>query len=230
MAKSTKSFITTPLGVVGAYPYIQRPDTEYNDRGEYRIKLAVPSGKAQRLINLITAAHEENLEALKANPKFKGKRIKEGDMPYFEDDEGNVVFTFKMYGSFKDGATGELKDLTLRVYDSQGKRIQDVPAISGGSTGKVEFSLFAYPPSGAVGASVKLQLSKFQLKDLVVYTGGANDSFGDEEDDEMSGGYVAEDKPKDSFSDGEDDGEDESASGYSDEEIDEYSTPKGSDF
>ena len=203
---SDKKFITTPLGTVGAYPYIQRPDTEYNDRGEYRIKLAVPSGKAQRLIDLIVAAHEENVAKLKASPKYKDKRLKEGDMPFFEDNEGNVVFTFKMYGSFKDRDTGEMKALTLRVYDSTGKRIEDVPAISGGSTGKVSFSLFAYAPNGAVGASVKLQLSKFQLKDLVVYTGSGNDSFGNEDDEEMAGGYVASEKPKDDF-DEEEEGE-----------------------
>jgi len=206
---SDKKFYTTPLGTVQPYAYIQRPDTQYNDRGEYRIKLAVPSDKAQGLINLIDKAHQENMAKLKANPKFKGKRIKEGGMPFFEDDEGNVIFTFKMYGSFKDQSTGEHKELTLRVYDSQGKRIMDVPNISGGSTGKVEFSLFAYTPSGAVGASVKLQLSKFQLKDLVEYQAGGNDTFGGGDDDEMSGGYIAQDKPKDEFAE---------SNGYEEEE------------
>lgn len=223
---SDKKFYTTPIGIVGAYPYIQRPDTQFNDRGEYRIKLAVPTNKAQRLINLITEAHEKNLEALKKNPKYKGKRIKEGDMPFYEDDEGNVVFTFKMYASFKDRETGDMKDLTLRVYDSVGKRIEDVPAISGGSEGRVEFSLFPYPPSGAVGASVKLQLSKFQLLKLVEWTGGGNDTFGaDEDDEDMSqyaeGGYVAQSKPKDSFGSDEDEyQEEEEYEGEAEEEED----------
>lgn len=202
MAASTKKFITTPLGTVQPYAYIQRPDTEYNDRGEYRIKLAIPSDKAQKLIDQITAAHEANVESLK-NGRFKGKRLKEGDMPFYEED-GEVIFTFKMYGSFKDKESGEMKGLTLRVYDAAGKRIFDVPNISGGSVGKVEFSMFPYPPSGAVGASVKLQLSKFQLKTLVEYKAGGNDTFG-EDDDDMAGGYVAPTKPKDEFpSDDED--------------------------
>ncbi len=195
---STKKFFTTPLGTVQPYAYIQSPDTQFNDRGEYRIKLAIPTSKAQGLIKLIEDTHQENMANLKANPKFQGKRIKEGDLPFFEDGEGNVIFTFKMYGSYKT-PQGEHKVLNLGVYDSRGQRIQDVPNISGGSTGKVAFSLFAYAPSGAVGASVKLQLSKFQLKDLVEYKAGGNDTFGDTDDEEMLGGYVAQAKPKDAF-------------------------------
>lgn len=192
-----KKFITTKIGTVGAYPWIQKPDTKFNDRGEYRIKFILSAQKAAPIIAAIDEEHAKNMAKLKA--KFAGKRIKEGDMPYFEDDNGNFVFTFKSYASYKDKDSGEMKTLTLRVYDSKGGRIMDVPAISEGSEGRVEFSMFAYAPSGAVGASVKLQLCKFQLLKLVEWQGN-NDTFGSDDDEEdYEGGYVAVQKPKDEF-------------------------------
>lgn len=195
---SEKKFITTTIGTVQPYAYIQRPDTEYNDRGEYRIRLALPSTKAQKFIDMIVATHEANMEKQKDEAKKKGKRApKECDLPFYENDKGEVIFTFKMYGSFEK--EGKREELTLRVYDSQGKRIVDVPNISGGSMGRVEFSMFAFT-SAAVGCGVKLQLAKFQLLKLVEYTGGGNDTFGSgNEDEDFEGGYVAKDKPRDEF-------------------------------
>lgn len=218
MTQSTKKFYTTPVGTVQPYAYIQRPDTEYNDRGEYRIKLAIPSDKAQKVIDLIEKTHEANMEKVRAEAKKKGKRApKECDMPFYEDDNGNVIFTFKMYGSFDDNGTR--KELTLRVYDSAGKRIENVPNISGGSEGRVEFSLFAFA-SAAVGCGVKLQLSKFQLLKLVEYKAGGNDTFGGD-DDELEGyegGYVHQEKPRDEFGNGSEDFEGEPEEAPEDDE------------
>lgn len=211
---SDKKFYVTPVGVVQPYAYIQRPDTEFNDRGEYRIKLAVPSEQAQKLIDLITKTHETNMAKVKKEAAAKKKRPpKECDMPFYEDEEGNVIFTFKMYGSYDDNGTR--KELSLRVYDAKGNRIKDVPNISGGSEGRVEFSLFAFA-SAAVGCGVKLQLSKFKLLKLVEYKGG-NDSFGGDDDADYEGGYVHQAAPKDEFggdegdyeSDSDDEAEDE---------------------
>lgn len=72
--------------------------------------------------------------------------------------------------------------------DAKGKRIDAVPAISGGSELKVRYSQFAYSFGAVVGASVKLQLDSVMLIKLVEFAAGGDDWGGQEED-----GYEAPD-------------------------------------
>ncbi|MGL5566208.1 MAG: hypothetical protein ACRDC4_10825, partial [Plesiomonas sp.] len=119
------------------------------------------------------------------------QQLNEAQYPFYEDDEGNVVFTFKGHASYVDKKTQEKKDIVLRIYDSKGARIQEVPQISNGSKGRVEFSLVDYV-SEVAGCGIKLQLSKFQLLELKVWSGGDNDTFGGEPVEGFDGGYEAD--------------------------------------
>lgn len=188
--KPQKKMYTTPVGVVGAYPYLQRPDKGNEKfpkpRGEWSCKLLIPSAQAQKVVDLIVKASEANYQNYLENihpkrlaeAKAKGKRppkqLDEAQYPFYEDDQGNVVFTFKSHASYQD-KSGETKEITLRVYDCQGKRIQVVPNICNGSEGRVEFSLVPYV-SEVANVGIKLQLEKFQLLKLKEWTG--NDTFG----------------------------------------------------
>lgn len=212
--QNTKKLYTTPVGAVGAYPYLARPDRGNEafpkPRGEWSCKLHVPSAKAQKMIDMLEKASEANwkkyLEVeypkMCAEAKAKGKRppkkFSEFNTCWYEDDEGNVVFTFKGHASFTDKKTQEVKDIVLRVYDAQGKRIETVPNINRNSEGRVEFSLVPYI-SAVAGVGIKLQLSKFQLLKLVEFSGGGNDTFGADMDEDYEGGYVHQEKPKDEF-------------------------------
>ena len=49
MAKAT---ITTPQGVA-LYPWLNKPDTEYNKDGEYKVNLVLAKEKAQPIIDTI---------------------------------------------------------------------------------------------------------------------------------------------------------------------------------
>lgn len=204
--RPAKKLYTTPIGVVGSYPYLQKPDQGNEKfpkpRGEWSCKLAVPNDKAQKVVDLIVKASESNYKQYLevsfpkavADAKKAGKRppskIAERDYPFYEQD-GETIFTFKGHASYVDQKTNESKELTLRVYDSAGKRIEKVPAINRGSEGRVEFSLVTYQ-SAVAGAGVKLQLSKFQLLKLVEYSAGGNDNFGSDFDDEYEGeGFIA---------------------------------------
>lgn len=230
--QNTKKFYTTPVGVVGAYPYLQRPDTGNESfpkpRGEWSCKLAIPNAKAQKIVDLLTKASEANFRKyieveypkMVAEAKSKGKRppkkFAEYNDCWFEDGEGNTVFTFKGHASFTDKKTNEVKPIDLRVYDSAGNRIEKVPAINRNSEGRVEFSLVPYI-SAVAGVGIKLQISKFQLLKLVEFSGGGNDTFGTDLDDDYEGGYVA--PAKDEFGGSEDDYEsDADESGYEEEE------------
>lgn len=208
MAKApTKKFYMTPVGEVGSYPYIHKPDygTEQfpKPRGQYLIRLRVPNDKAQGLVDMLTKqadalyehyeseVYPQKLAAAKQAGKRPPKKLDQCPLPFYETDDGRVEFTFKSHASYTDKTTNEVKPLTLRVYDSKGKRIFDVPAVNRGSEGRVEFSVTEFV-SEVAGVGVSLQLSKFQL--LLLKEWGGDDTFGGEDLSEQYGdsGFVAD--------------------------------------
>lgn len=208
--RPAKKTYTTPVGTVGPYPYLQRPDKGNADfpkpRGEWSCKLAIPEAKAQKLIDLLTAASESNFKRYEevgfpkqvAEARAKGKKppkkFTEYNDFFYEDGNGNCVFTFKGHASYECKKENISKDITLRVYDSKGARIMEVPKINNGSEGRVDFSIIQYD-SAVAGVGVKLQINKFQLLKLVEYSGGGNDTFGSELDEEYEGGFEADQMP-----------------------------------
>lgn len=189
-------------GKAAPYCSIQRPDFGTDEfpqpRGEYKVNLIVPKAEAQADIKRINKIYEDSyaefLEEHEANPPkvAPGKRpvpVRQGELPYFDDGNGNIVFKMKGYASYKCQKTGEMKDIALRVADSTGKTIAAVPAVSGGSTLRLRYSIFPYKWNTAVGASVKLQLEGVMLIELVEFGGGSDDDWGDAVEE---GGYVAE--------------------------------------
>lgn len=194
-----KEFFFTPVGVVEPYCYIAKADfgqgSFASERGKYKINLTIPSDKAQGLIDKIVKKHETSyarrLAEHKKNPPaaVRGKKPLtpyEGELPFFENDDGTVTFKFSSYSSYeKDGV---VIPIVLKVVDAKGKRIENVPNISGGSEGKVRFSMVDYGWTATVGASVKLQLDSFMLTKLVEYAAGSDDWAGHEEE----GGFVAD--------------------------------------
>ncbi|MGL5707787.1 MAG: hypothetical protein ACRDDF_05925 [Aeromonas sp.] len=205
--RAPRKTYTTPIGVVGAYPYLQRPDKGNEQfpkpRGEWSCKLAIPEAKAAKLIALLTAASEANFKRyeevefpkLVADAKAKGKKppkkVSEYNEFFYDDGEGNCVFTFKGHASYECKKEQCMKDIVLRVYDSKGARIMDVPRINKESEGRVDFSIIQYV-SAVAGVGIKLQLNKFQLFKLVEFSGGGNDTFGSELDEEYEGGFEAD--------------------------------------
>ena len=202
-----KKLYTTPIGEVGAYPYLQRPDkgnTEFpKPRGEWSCKLHIPANKAGKLVALLEAASEANFQRYEdvefpkmvAEAKTKGKRppkpVAAPNDFFYEDDKGNFVFTFKGHASYECKKEHIMKDIVLRVYDAKGSRIMDVPRINKTSEGRCEFSIVPYI-SAVAGVGIKLQLSKFQLLKLVEFSGAGNDTFGSDLEEEYEGGYVAD--------------------------------------
>lgn len=201
---SKKDFFFTPKGIAEPYCSIQKPDYGNpekgfgNPRGVYKVNLTVPRKEAQSMINQIEKAHAANWAQIQedwknggeAAAKAKLQRGKtllqpyEGQLPYFENDDGTVTFKFSGYASYQD-KDKNTKEIVLKVVDAKGKRIDVVPAISGGSELKVRYSLFAYTYGAVVGASVKLQLDSVMLITLREFASGSDDWSGQEEE-----GYV----------------------------------------
>jgi len=216
-----KEFLFTPKGTVEPYCYIAKPDfgqgSFASERGKYKINLTIPSAQAQPLIDRIVDLHEKDyakrLAEHKKNPPQvpRGKKPLQpyqGELPFIENDDGTVTFKFSSYSSYEKD--GEVIPIVLKVVDAKGKRIENVPNISGGSEGKVRFSMLPYGWSNVAGASVKLQLDSFMLTKLVEYAAGGDDWSGEEEED----GYVADEStakrgsPKSDWDGEEDEGED----------------------
>ncbi|MHC8370143.1 hypothetical protein ACYZT2_04845 [Pseudomonas sp. MDT1-85] len=211
-----KDFHFTPRGIAEPHCSIHKPDygnlekSFGNPRGEYKVNLTCSSAEAQPTIDTIIYAHEANYAALvkqfeKDEPALraklqKGKKLLEpyeGDMPFFENDDGTVTFKIKGYASYIDSKTQESKPLVLKVVDAKGRRIENVPAISGGSELKVRFSLFPYGWSNVAGASVKLQIDSVMLIKLVE---PESDDSGDVWRDEVvEGGYEVVDPASDAY-------------------------------
>lgn len=192
MAKSKLEKYTTPAGIA-VYPWLTRPDTQFNPDGEYKTKLRLMGEDAEKLKDLIDAAMEESVAAAKkAN---KGKKIKIADAPYSEvvDDAGDptdeLEFSFKQKSIVRP-KDGEPFDVKIYLFDAKGQRIQLKGYVGGGSTIKVAFNIIPFYTK-LIGAGVSLRLRAVQILDLV--TGDVNgEAFGFDEEEGFEGAPIEE--------------------------------------
>lgn len=183
---------TSPKGVA-VFPWLTKPDTKFKPKGEYRVDLKLSAEDAEEVLALVSAEHEKNLKAVKADPKMKGKKIKEADLPIKPevDEEGNetgeYLLRVKMNAKFddKDG-----KEITVSpaFFDAKGKKIE-LTTLWGGSIIRVAYSFVPFYTAIA-GAGVSLRLRGVKVIKLAAGTGGASaEAYGfDEEED----GYEAD--------------------------------------
>ena len=155
--------VTTPTGVA-LYPWLTKPDTKFNEEGEYKVNLVLSKEDAQPLIKVINSVFEENLkEEIK---KQKKKDIKTANPPYseqFDDDgkpTGNLIFKFKSKAAYKPA-----------IFDAQNNVLVD-PPIWGGSEIKVNAALYPYN-TPTMGAGVSLKIRAVQVIALVEGSEGA---------------------------------------------------------
>lgn len=191
MSKPKLPRYVTPAGIA-QYPYLTKPDTKFNPDGEYKLKLEIPSDKAQDLVTFLD--EQFALAQEKAKKDNPGKKIKPGNEPYeIDEDTGKVTVNFKLKAKVtpKNGDPFEQKPA---IFDSKGKPIQGDAKVGGGSKVKVAYEVLPYFTAIA-GAGVSLRMKAVQVIELVEYSGGAGAGaygFGEEE------GYEAEDNSADS--------------------------------
>ena len=176
MAKQT---ITTPTGVA-LYPWLNKPDTEYNKDGEYKVNLVLSKEEAQPIVDTINEVFSENLKD--EMKKQKKKELKKANPPYADelDDDGkatgNVIFKFKSKAVYKPA-----------IFDANGETVIN-PQIWGGSEIRVNAALYPYFVS-SIGAGVSLKLRAVQVIALVEGSEGAG-RFGFDK----TAGYVHKEK------------------------------------
>jgi|TARA_R110000772_G_scaffold5106_3_gene18169 hypothetical protein len=178
MAQAPNVF-TTPKGVA-QYPWLSKPDTKFNEEGEYKVNLVLTKEDAAPIIEQINVAFSENLkEEVKKN---KGKEIKTANPPYTDelDDDGkptgNVIIKFKSKALYPPA-----------IFDAKGDVMKD-SNIWGGSEIRVNGSIAPYYVK-LIGAGVALRLRAVQVIQYVEGGTGSADRFGFEE---VDGGFVQE--------------------------------------
>ena len=186
--KKAERFVS-PKGLA-SYPYLTKPDTKFNPDGEYKVSLIVAGDDASKAIDFLTEKH--NASVAQAKKENAGKRVKEGELPFIENDDGTVTFKFKMKAKVtpKKGDPFEQKPA---LFDAKGKPLTGEPKIGGGSAIKVSYEVVPYYTAIA-GAGVSLRLKAVQIIELKEYSGGGNAEsygFGEEE------GFEADDEDND---------------------------------
>ena len=164
MSTKQKTIFITQKGFA-QYPWLNKPDTQFDPDGVYKCNLIVPTDQTKELKAAVKKVAEEEF----GKDKFKNAR-----MPFKIDEEtGHTVIVTK-------------SKFEPKFCDATGNIITcDVPKLWGGSTLKLAGYISPYSAAGNIGIS--LHLTKVQIINPV--GGDADDgiTFGEEKD-----GFVAE--------------------------------------
>ena len=212
-----------------------KPDGEFStkikgDANDAEVKALI--AKLEPFHSAAVAQAEEEFKALKIETRKKLGKITVNPLfetEYDEDEEptGNILFKFSMKysGTFKKGpkegkvwkrvpAIFDAKGNKLPYFDKQNNPIPNMPAIWGGTVGRVSFELglnkegkpgYFVPATGAAGLSLKLQAVR--IIDLV---SGGQRSASDYGFDQEEEGYTKDEadfsQPESSTTEGKTDG------------------------
>jgi len=164
---------TSPFGKA-IYPHLSKKDVRFKPEGEYKVNLSLKDTQAQDLIKLVKQYQHK---AVKLAEEKTTKKIKLASLPHESDDEGNVIFKFKMKASGVNSKTGDTFNQRPALFDNELKPISPDITIWGGSILRVSFQPFPwYTP--ALGAGVSLRLKSVQVKDLVEGSGQSAEANG----------------------------------------------------
>lgn len=182
MAKANNNYqkpAVTPVGTL-QYPYLTKPDTEFDAKGEYKVKLVLPEDEAQAIISELEALiDKENKERAKAAGK-KSMKLSANKPWKTDEDTGDIILSFKLKATGTNRATGEEFTQKPKVVDAKGTPFEG--AIGNGSKGKVAFVPAVYfNPSAGLGVTLRLKAVK--ITELVEYKAPSQDVFGDDEGD-----------------------------------------------
>jgi len=143
MAQAKKQTFQTAKGV-SMYPWLNKPDTQFDAAGQYKTNLRMSKDDAKSLVDTLKQTAKEAF----------GDKADKARMPFKTDDEtGDIIFTAKSKYSPK-------------FCDTTGALIanQNVPQVYGGSVLKLSGNIAPYTAGGNNGIS--LQLAGVQILEL----------------------------------------------------------------
>ncbi len=191
--------LTTPAGVA-SYPYLTKPDTQFNSDGDFKVDLVLDKEEhadfLARIDELAEKAFDKAVKQLKKEKKMAQAKQLEKHIPYEDiyDEEtgeptGQVKVKFKSKAKFKR-KDGSVAHVEVALFDAQGKAINPKNiSIYGGSIIKVNFTPNEFHATGLKLAGISLRLNAVQIIELVSDGGNAG-SFGF---DKVDDGYSFDD-------------------------------------
>lgn len=169
-----KKYHNSPVGVA-LYPWVNKPDTKFNDSGLFKVNLALSGEAAEKeramLDKLVQEAFEEHTKDMTAAERKKWSPY----VPYEveEDDDGHptgrIIVQYRQNAKIKL-KDGTVKDVAIGIYDSKDQPMHK--AVFGGSELRVRYSARAIVIASTKKAGVRLDFSAVQVAKLVSGTGG----------------------------------------------------------
>ena len=164
--------MVTPDSYECRWPYIQTPDTEYKEEGDYKIDIPADQALVDAMAEFYDSAMKEFLAAAKADPTAKPSELKRLESLSFDEviksyEKDDKVFEYIRFKSkFKPA-----------VYDSEGNSAPNMK-VFGGDTVKLQFSI--NPWVSAMGSGMGLRLKAVQVVKRGEYASGGANPFSNE--------------------------------------------------
>lgn len=174
----SKTLITLPPGIA-VYPALNRPDTKYNDNGDYKANVRLSEAAAAATIKALQVKAKEYLGRVlpkSGNTCWKPVLDDEGE------ETGDVIFNIRASNRIAK-KTGKLWDRKPLLLDAKKKPLSDDIAVWGGSKIRVQVEVEERQNKDGQ-KSLRLVPVVVQVIDLVTGSGGGQpdlDAF-DEED------------------------------------------------
>lgn len=173
--------VTSPKGQA-LWAKLDKPDREYNEKGQYSVDLVADPGctKVKAFVETLEALRDTAMvQANEGKPKNKLYTPREVFKEEFDregNETGNIVFKFKM-NNVDDRREGQNKVVLVGPKASEGA----IPMVNIGNGSEIRCVAFANPYSMASDKTigVSLILEKVQLIELVSF--GGNDDLDDED-------------------------------------------------
>lgn len=190
-----KPKFVSPKGVA-VFPKLNEPDTKFKAEGEYATKLAFDPNDKQviafikKLEQVQKEMFQEFLAEKPGNKKFSLAPVYTEELDKEGEETGRILVNFKMKASGTSKRTGKQWTRSPAVFDSRGTRLENVPAIWGGSVLRVAAEAVPGPVPSSKLFYLSLRMNGVKVIELVTSGGQTADSlgFGDDED-----GYEADD-------------------------------------
>ncbi len=190
MAKYQYKSVMSPEGVL-VWPHFNTPDDKFvKPDGVFHGKLAVERGEE---LDAYLAQLEAELERyIETNPKeiknpaFGKKRADLYDIEYDDEGEetGRVIFKYKLKPFF--GKDNEYSQ-EPKLYDVHGKKYSERPNVGNDSVAKIYGEMFPYYMESSKEVGISLRCNDVQILELVEFSSGDANPFGDESGEEGFG-------------------------------------------
>lgn len=228
-AKRPTRYIT-PKGIA-VYPWLDKPDTKFQTEGVYKVGIRLPPEQANALLEKLEAVRDaayvelaaearaaaaEKAKTSKAKAAAAKMEIIKADLPVEEEEDGSMVFRFKMKAS--GIRKGRVNSAGLReedvpwvqqpdLFGADGSPLEDEEReIWGGSTIKVAYHLSPYYNATNKTAGIALKLDAVMVLKAAKGSGRTAEAYGFEAEDEDEDAPAPASKPTAKAPSGEEEG------------------------